>query len=73
MENYLATGVIQNRKNQLKIAAVITTTKKSKPRWARLKFQFRVNRTGEFEPILIPKYKRDVSNIDSKVLAMYAR
>ena len=31
------------------------------------------DRAAEFESILIPKHKRDVSEIDRKVLAMYSR
>lgn len=31
------------------------------------------DRNGSFEPILIPKRKRDISEIESKILAMYAR
>ena len=31
------------------------------------------NRDGSFEPILVPKRKKDVSAIEGKVLAMYAR
>lgn len=31
------------------------------------------DRASEFESMLIPKYKRDVSEIDRKVLAMYSR
>ncbi len=31
------------------------------------------DRDGTFEPIIIPKHQRDVSGIEAKVLAMYAR
>ena len=31
------------------------------------------DRNGEFEPKLIPKYQRDVSGIEEKVLSLYAR
>lgn len=31
------------------------------------------DRDGTFEPVIVPKYKRDVSSIEGKVLAMYAR
>lgn len=31
------------------------------------------DRNGSFEPTLIPKRKRDISEIESKILAMYAR
>lgn len=31
------------------------------------------DRDGTFEPVIVPKRQKDVSNIESKVLAMYAR
>ncbi len=31
------------------------------------------DREGTFEPVAVPKYKKDVSEIEGKVLAMYAR
>ena len=31
------------------------------------------DRNGEFEPKLIPKYQRDVSGIEEKVISLYAR
>ncbi len=31
------------------------------------------DRNGEFEPKLIPKYQRDISGIEEKVLSLYAR
>ena len=31
------------------------------------------DRNGEFEPILIPKYQRDVSGIEEKVISLYGR
>ena len=30
-------------------------------------------RNGEFEPKLIPKYQRDISGIEEKVISLYAR
>lgn len=39
--------------------------------------EFQVNiprdRTGEFEPKIIPKYQRDISGIEEKVISLYAR
>ena len=39
--------------------------------------EFQINvprdREGEFEPELIPKYQRDISDIEEKVLSLYAR
>lgn len=31
------------------------------------------NREGTFEPVVIPKRKRDVSAIEDRILAMYAK
>ncbi len=31
------------------------------------------DRNGEFEPQIVPKYKRDISEIENKIIAMYAR
>lgn len=31
------------------------------------------DRNGEFEPKLIPKYRRDISGIEEKVISLYAR
>ena len=31
------------------------------------------DRDGSFEPMLIPKRQKDISNIDEKVIAMYAK
>ena len=38
-------------------------------------FQIEVprDREGEFEPKLIPKYQRDISGIEEKVISLYAR
>lgn len=38
-------------------------------------FQLEVprDRNGEFEPKLIPKYQRDISGIEDKVISLYAR
>jgi len=31
------------------------------------------NREGEFESKIIPKYKRDISEIEDKIIALYSR
>jgi len=31
------------------------------------------DRNAEFEPKIVPKYKRDISEIENKIIAMYAR
>lgn len=30
-------------------------------------------RNGEFDPVLVPKYQRDISGIEEKVISLYAR
>ena len=30
------------------------------------------DREGEFEPKIIPKYKRDISEIEDKIIALYS-
>lgn len=31
------------------------------------------DRNGEFEPVIVPKYQRDISGIEEKVISLYAR
>lgn len=31
------------------------------------------DRSGEFEPVIVPKYQRDISGIEEKVISLYAR
>jgi len=31
------------------------------------------DREGEFEPIIVPKHKRDISGIEEKIISLYAR
>ena len=68
-------GYVKNQKGEL-----ITDNKRNGHSPKTLKSQygeFQVDvprdRNGEFEPKLIPKYQRDVSGIEEKVLSLYAR
>jgi len=35
--------------------------------------RYPADRNAEFEPKIVPKYKRDISEIENKIIAMYAR
>ena len=59
---------------------VITSNKRNghSPKTVKSQYgEFQVNvprdREGEFEPKLIPKYHRDISGIEEKVISLYAR
>ena len=49
------------------------TEKKVKSSIGEISLQVPRDRDGTFEPVLLPKYKRDISEFEYKVLAMYAR
>lgn len=44
-----------------------------KSEFGEVKIQVPRDRKGEFEPKIVPKYQRDVSGIEEKVIALYAR
>lgn len=48
-------------------------TKKLKTSHGEVEINVPRDRDGSFEPIVVPKRQRDVSEIDQKVIAMYAR
>ena len=50
-----------------------TTPKKLKTSMGEIEIQAPRDRDGSFEPKVVPKRTRDVSDIEDKVLAMYAR
>ena len=73
MENYLgyesnskSEKSTENRRNGY-------SNKKLKTSMGETEISVPRDRAAEFESILIPKHKRDVSEIDRKVLAMYSR
>ena len=71
----VALGYEKNQKGDME-----TTNKRNGHSPKRLKSQygeFQIDvprdRNGEFEPKLIPKYQRDISGIEEKVISLYAR
>lgn len=49
------------------------TPKTLKSEFGEIPIQVPRDRNGEFEPKIVPKYQRDVSGIEDKVVALYAR
>ena len=49
------------------------TPKTLKSEFGEVPIQVPRDRNGEFEPKIVPKYQRDVSGIEEKVVALYAR
>lgn len=47
--------------------------KKLKSQYGEFQIDVPRDRNGEFEPKLIPKYQRDISGIEEKVISLYAR
>ena len=47
--------------------------KKLKSQYGEFQIDVPRDRNGEFEPKLIPKYQRDISGIEDKVISLYAR
>jgi len=48
-------------------------TKQLKTSMGAMEIEVPQDRNSEFEPIIVPKYKRDVSEIEEKIINMYAR
>lgn len=49
------------------------TDKTVKTQFGEMPIEVPRDRNGEFEPIVVPKNKRDISGIEEKVIALYAR
>ena len=49
------------------------STKTLKSQYGEFPIDIPRDRNGEFEPKLIPKYQRDVSGMEEKVISLYAR
>ena len=47
--------------------------KKTKSQYGEFRIDVPRDRNGEFESTLIPKYQRDISGIEDKVISLYAR
>ncbi len=49
------------------------TQKTVKTQFGELPIEVPRDRDGEFEPIVVPKHKRDISSIEEKVISPYGR
>jgi len=49
------------------------TQKTVKTKFGEMEIDIPRDREGEFEPKIIPKYKRDISEIEDKIIALYSR
>ncbi len=49
------------------------SSKTLKSQYGEFQVDIPTDRNGEFEPKLIPKYQRDISGIEEKVISLYAR
>ena len=49
------------------------STKNIKSKYEEFQVDIPRDRNGEFEPKLIPKYQRDISGIEEKVISLYGR
>lgn len=49
------------------------TEKTIKTQFGETKLEVSRDRNGEFEPIVVPKNKRDISGIEEKAISLYAR
>jgi len=58
--------LIENKRNGY-------TPKKVKSQYGEFEVEVPRDRNGEFEPKIIPKYQRDISGIEEKVISLYAR
>lgn len=50
-----------------------STKKNLKSEFGEFEFETPRDRNGEFEPIIVPKNKRDVSGIEDKIISLYGR
>ncbi|MBU5257607.1 IS256 family transposase [Tissierella praeacuta] len=49
------------------------TEKTVKTQYGEMKLEVPRDRNGEFEPVVVPKNKRDISGIEEKVISLYAK
>ena len=49
-----------------------SSTKKVKNNLGELKIKIPKDRNGEFEPIIVPKHSRDISNIEQQIINLYS-
>lgn len=50
-----------------------STRKTVKSKFVEFEFSTPRDRNNEFEPIIVPKNKRDISGIEDKIILLYAR
>ena len=50
-----------------------TTRKNVKSEFGEFELSTPRDRKGEFEPMIVPKNKRDISGIEDKIISLYAR
>lgn len=65
-KNDYAEGITDNRRNG-------TTPKKVKAHLGELEIEVPRDRDGDFEPTIVPKRQKDISDIEERVLAMVSR
>ena len=70
-----ALGYEKNQKGDLQTSNKRNghSTKNLKSQYGEFQIDVPRDRNGEFEPKLIPKYQRDISGIEEKVISLYAR
>ena len=68
-------GYAKNHKGGVRISNKRNghSTKTLKSQYGEFQIDVPRDREGEFEPKLIPKYKKDISGIEEKVISLYAR
>ncbi|QIB27073.1 IS256 family transposase [Caloranaerobacter azorensis] len=66
-----AKGDIKNKQTDNRRNGYSEKTFKTK--YGKLDIEVPRDRNGEFEPIVVPKNKRDISGIEEKVISLYAR
>ena len=49
-----------------------SSTKKVKSNLGELEIKIPRDRNGEFEPIIVPKHSRDISNIEQQIINLYS-
>lgn len=65
-KNDKGTIIVDNKRNGY-------TPKTVKSQYGEFEVDIPRDRNGEFEPKIIPKYQRDISGIEEKVISLYAR
>ena len=67
-------GYTKNEKNQLETDNKRNgySTKTVKTQFGEMPIDIPRDRNGEFEPIIVPKYQRNISGIEEKVISLYA-